>query len=221
VPVIAIRGGQATGGRVLTPRGLRTRTALLSAAREVFDEIPFVDAKITDITTRAGVANGTFYTYFDSKDEVFREVAAGVLSEMSAAPVRDPENLERDPIRDIAYASREFFLACLRNAGIARSIEQVVSTQRDVARVRRSTLVIGVKRAERWIRRLQSVGICDRSIDPWTTAMALHTMNVRVAYDHLLLADDNVDDVEPLVEAVTHIWARTVGLEVVNPVSSP
>jgi AcrR family transcriptional regulator len=213
VATSGIRGGHATGGRLLTARGLRTRAALVAAARGVFEEAAFVDVKISDITARAGVSSGTFYTYFDSKEELFREVAAAVLAEMSAAPTPDPDNVDRDPIRDIAYATRQFFLACLRNAGVARSIEQVILSDRQVARVRRATLVTGVRRAERWIRRLQAAGICDVEIDPWNTAMALHTMNVRVAYDHLLLADNRDADLEPLVAAVTRIWARTVGLE--------
>ena len=71
---------------------------------------------------------------------------------------------------------------------------------------------VGVKRVESWIRRLQERGICDHELDPRTTAIALHTMNVRVAYDHLLLSGDP-SDVEPLVAAVTRVWARTVGLE--------
>jgi hypothetical protein len=71
---------------------------------------------------------------------------------------------------------------------------------------------VGVKRVERWIRRLQEQGICDLELDPRTTAIALHTMNVRVAYDHLLPSGDR-KDVEPLVAAVTTVWARTVGLE--------
>ena len=77
---------------------------------------------------------------------------------------------------------------------------------------RRHTVRVGVQRAERWIRRLQEQGICDAELDARTTAIALHTMNVRVAYDHLLPAGDP-DEVEPLVAAVTRVWARTVGLE--------
>lgn len=50
--------------------------------------------------------------------------------------------------------------------------------------------------------------------------MVLHTMNVRVAYDHLLPSGEG-SDVEALVEAVTHVWARTVGLEHVQPTRSP
>jgi AcrR family transcriptional regulator len=211
------RAGQAAGGRLLTARGLRTRATLVAAAKQVFEEIPFPDSRITDITARAGVASGTFYTYFDSKEEIFREVAAAVLAEMSAAPRRDPDNTEGDFIRDIEYASRQYFLVCVRNPGIVASIEQVAPGDREVMAARRSTVVQNVKRGERWIRRLQDLGICD-DIDPWTTAMALHTMNVRLAYDHLLPHGEQAEaDVDMLAKAVTRIWARTVGLEKVEP----
>jgi AcrR family transcriptional regulator len=211
------RAGQAAGGRLLTARGLRTRAALVGAAKEVFEEIPFPESRITDITARAGVASGTFYTYFDSKEEIFREVAAEVLREMGAAPRRDPDNTEGDLIQDIYYASRSYFVTCVRNAGIVTSIEQVAPGDQEVQAARRSTVINNVKRGERWIRRLQAQGICD-DIDPWTTAMALHTMNVRLAYDHLLPhASGAKADVDDLAKAVTRIWARTVGLERVEP----
>jgi AcrR family transcriptional regulator len=206
------RGGQATGGRRLTPRGLRTRARLVAAARQVFEQIPFRQARLTDITAAAGVAAGTFYTSFDSKEEIFREVADEVLQELSHAARRDADNAEGDAIRDIAHASRQYFLACLRNAGVVRSMEQLAVSDEGIIKSRRATVKVGVKRVERWIRRLQERGICDRELDPRTTAIALHTMNVRVAYDHLLLSGDP-GDVEPLVAAVTRVWARTVGLE--------
>jgi AcrR family transcriptional regulator len=208
----AVRGGQATGGRLLTGRGLRTRARLVVAARKVFERIPFNQARLTDITAAAGVAAGTFYTYFDSKEEIFREVADQVLLELSTAARRDPDNTEGDAIRDIAHASRQYFLACLRNAGVVRSMEQLAVSDEGIDKSRRSTVRVGVKRVERWIRRLQEQGICDLELDPRTTAIALHTMNVRVAYDHLLPSGDP-KDVEPLVQAVTRVWARTVGLE--------
>jgi AcrR family transcriptional regulator len=214
------RAGQAAGGRLLTARGLRTRAALVAAAKQVFEEIPFTESRITDITARAGVASGTFYTYFDSKEEIFREVADAVLLEMSRAPRRDPDNPDGDLIRDIEYASRQYFLACVRNPGIVSSIEQVAPGDKEVGTARRQTVIRNVKRAERWIRMLQERGICD-DIDPWTTAMALHTMNVRLAYDHLLPHGGEAEaDVDDLAKAVTRIWARTVGLERVEPQGS-
>ena len=58
--------------RPRTARGERTRQALIAAAGAEFGEKGFHEASITSITQRAGVALGSFYTYFGSKDELFR-----------------------------------------------------------------------------------------------------------------------------------------------------
>ena len=55
-----------------TERGRRTLQAILDAAAIEFGDKGFHDASISGITRRAGVALGSFYTYFDSKDAVFR-----------------------------------------------------------------------------------------------------------------------------------------------------
>ncbi len=63
-----------------TDRGRRTLRAMLDAAASEFGERGFHDASIARITARAGVALGTFYTYFDSKESVFR----ALVKDMSA-----------------------------------------------------------------------------------------------------------------------------------------
>ncbi|PNU02540.1 TetR/AcrR family transcriptional regulator [Novosphingobium guangzhouense] len=55
-----------------TERGRRTLRKLLDAAAAEFGEHGFHEASITAITRRAGTALGSFYTYFNSKDEIFR-----------------------------------------------------------------------------------------------------------------------------------------------------
>jgi AcrR family transcriptional regulator len=57
-------------------RGRRTRRRLLDAAEAVFAEYGFHDASIVRIVERAGVAQGTFYIYFRSKQEIFEELVA-------------------------------------------------------------------------------------------------------------------------------------------------
>lgn len=59
-----------------TERGRRTLRKLLDAAAEEFGEKGFHDASVSSITRRAGVALGSFYTYFDSKDALFRALVA-------------------------------------------------------------------------------------------------------------------------------------------------
>ncbi|WP_265587514.1 TetR/AcrR family transcriptional regulator [Sphingomicrobium arenosum] len=63
-----------------TRRGEATRARILDAARVEFGRVGFADTSIVSITGRAKVALGTFYTYFDSKEEVF----AALVEDMSA-----------------------------------------------------------------------------------------------------------------------------------------
>ncbi|HUQ14397.1 MAG TPA: TetR/AcrR family transcriptional regulator [Novosphingobium sp.] len=63
----------ADGGKTpRTERGRRTQRALLDAAALEFGEKGFHDSSIVSITARAGIALGSFYTYFESKDALFR-----------------------------------------------------------------------------------------------------------------------------------------------------
>ena len=77
---------EASGGAKVprTERGRRTLRAILDAAAAEFGTRGFHDASIGGITRAAGVASGTFYTYFDSKDAVFRALVADL-----SARVRD------------------------------------------------------------------------------------------------------------------------------------
>ncbi|MGB5077135.1 MAG: TetR/AcrR family transcriptional regulator [Sphingorhabdus sp.] len=63
-----------------TERGRKTLRLLLDAAAAEFGEKGFHDSSVVSITQRAGVALGSFYTYFDSKDSLFR----ALVNDMSA-----------------------------------------------------------------------------------------------------------------------------------------
>ena len=59
-----------------TRRGRETQNKLFDAAEKEFGERGYHEAAISGITQRAGVALGTFYVYFDSKEEIFRALVA-------------------------------------------------------------------------------------------------------------------------------------------------
>ena len=65
-------------------KGERTRARLVAAAREVFERTGFLEARVSDIAEAAGLSHGAFYHYFDSKEQIFREVA----EELEAALTR-------------------------------------------------------------------------------------------------------------------------------------
>ncbi|WP_417591465.1 TetR/AcrR family transcriptional regulator [Parasphingorhabdus sp.] len=85
-----------------TARGLKTKRKLLDAAALEFGEKGFHEASITGITQRAGTALGSFYTYFDSKDELFsalvKDMSARVKSHAAGAMTEWQDALEREKL---------------------------------------------------------------------------------------------------------------------------
>jgi AcrR family transcriptional regulator len=95
-----------------TARGERTLRRILDAARDEFGERGFGDSSIVGITQRAGVALGTFYTYFDSKEELFQ----ALVRDMSAQ-VRDhvaPVLKDAEDTLDGERLALEYFLRFAR-----------------------------------------------------------------------------------------------------------
>lgn len=64
--------------------GLETRARLLRAARETFEERGYHRTSVAEICRRCSVANGTFYRYFNNKDEVFLLLARQLQDELEA-----------------------------------------------------------------------------------------------------------------------------------------
>ncbi len=85
-----------------TARGLKTKRKLLDAAAIEFGEKGFHEASITGITQRAGTALGSFYTYFDSKDELFsalvKDMSSRVKSHAAGAMTEWQGALEREKL---------------------------------------------------------------------------------------------------------------------------
>ena len=104
-----------------TARGERTRQALIAAAAAEFGEKGFHEGSITGITQRAGVALGSFYTYFESKDALFRALVAA-MSEQVRDKVAPALATATDPID----AERAALLAFLEFASSRREIYRII-----------------------------------------------------------------------------------------------
>ena len=83
-----------------TKRGRLTRQRILDAAAVEFGEKGFHDTSIVAITQRAGVALGSFYTYFASKQELFEalveHLSNGVRDAVGPAIAGVDDPIERE-----------------------------------------------------------------------------------------------------------------------------
>jgi AcrR family transcriptional regulator len=112
----------ASDGKVpRTARGERTLRKILDAARDEFGERGFSESSIVGITQRAGVALGTFYTYFDSKEAVFQ----ALVRDMSAQ-VRDHVAPAFEDAEDAIDGERRALQSFLEFARLHRHVYRII-----------------------------------------------------------------------------------------------
>ena len=210
----ATRVPQARDVRLHGPaRGLETRARLVEAAKKVFERDGFLDARIVDITEGANLAPGGFYHYFDSKEELFLEVAKMQEEKLTAPSVTlSAEDEPLSPAESIRQANRLYLERYRDEAALMGVIEQVSRFDEDVNVARMATMKHFVQRAERSIRGLQREGKVDSRLDAAMAADALGAMIARVAELWLVQGYRNYK-FEKAVDQLSLLWSNALGLE--------
>ena len=70
------------------------REAILRAAIKVFAQKGYFNSKVADIAKEAGIADGTVYLYFKSKEEILRSVFDRAMEEFIAEGKREIAEIE-------------------------------------------------------------------------------------------------------------------------------
>lgn len=197
--------------RPLRADAARNRRALVAAARKVFERDGFVRARITDIADAAGVAHGSFYSHFQSKEEALAAVLAEVQEEMLHPGPAAAAAPDSDPVAVIEAANRAYLEAYRRNARLMALLEQVATVDDDFLRLRLERSDAFVNRNAKAIRRLQRDGLADPDLDPDLTALAISTMVSRTAYAVFVLRHKRIG-FERLVRTLTRLWTNALGI---------
>jgi len=194
-----------------TARGARTREALVAAARRVFERDGFINSRLTDITAEAKCSIGSFYTYFDSKDEIFAAVMQAAQDDMLHPGM---PRVDSDPSNVAAIldaSNRAYVEAYKRNAKLNLLLEQVATIDPEFRRLRLARGAAFAERNARWIKRLQDEGYADPDLDPSMTARALSPILGRMAYHAFALEDDSFDE-DAIIETATVLWMNALGI---------
>ena len=197
-------------GRKLTARGELTRQRLIDAAEVVFGRQGFLDTNITDITAEAGSANGNFYNYFESKEDIFGVVIARVNDRMRET-LDHRLGPDASPQERIEHATRQYVKAYQANAQLVALLEQVASVTPESKLTRIETRRRYTARTERAIRRWQQEGIVDRSLPPRYAAEALASMVSNFCYMWFAMDSDFEEDL--VVHTLSRMWANALGME--------
>jgi AcrR family transcriptional regulator len=197
---------------VTTPsstRGRRTRTAIVQAAREVFEEKGFDEARIADITARADTAYGSFYTYFDSKEAVFRELARDLSAAIFTAS-RASDLPDASPEDKIRHTTRLYLETFAENARLMSVFEQVAARDEYFRTVLLEVRGMFIDRIAGGTRRLQEQGLAACDLDAVTCAHLLGGMIENIG--RMMYTYGERHDLDHLLDEATALWARAIGL---------
>jgi AcrR family transcriptional regulator len=174
-------------------KGAETRARLLDAAKQIFEEHGFLDARISDIAQRAQLSHGSFYHYFDSKEQIFREVAQ-VVDERLSAPLESvifDTGSHATPQERVGEAMRRHLESYRAEARIIGVIEQVARYDDHVRALRTARQQHYVDQIAASIRHLQRRGMVDPELDPAIAVAALGAMTSR--FPEMWLVEGTVD----------------------------
>lgn len=195
-------------------KGAATRARLLAAAKQIFEEDGFLDARISDIAERAGLSHGSFYHYFESKDEVFREVADAVeedLREPMDSIILNPDSV-LSPLDRITEGIRVHMESYRREARIMGVIELVSRYDEHMRQARAERRRRSSEQVALAIRQLQTHGMADPGIDPDVAAAVLGSMTSR--FPEMWLVEGQLDiDFDRGVEQLTRAFVNALGLK--------
>lgn len=201
-------------GKTSVPRsqkGVRTRARLLEAAKEIFEEDGFLEARISDIAERAGLSHGSFYHYFDSKEAIFREVAESVEERLSA-PLGGVFMDQESPLEDrISEALRLHLQNYRKEWKIIGVIEQMARYDKHINALRMERHQRYSLQVAELIRKLQQHGLADPRLEPGVAAAALGAMTS--GFPELWLVQGAINcSLDKAVDQLTRIFVNALGL---------
>ena len=188
-----------------TERGRKTQRKLLDAAAIEFGERGFHDASISSITRRAGVALGSFYTYFDSKDAIFRALVLDMSDAVKSA-ARDAIADETDPLAIERAALGGFLRFASEHKEIYRIIDEAEFVDPESYRAHYET--IGERIAQR-LKDGAQVGVMRSDLGE-VEAWALMGMNVFLGLRYAIWNRQGDPDPEAVAKAANALLAKGI-----------
>jgi AcrR family transcriptional regulator len=112
-------------------KGLRTRERLKISTAQLLQDKGYLALKVGDVTTRAGVAEGSFYMYFRDKTDATRTVLEEFLTEYVPAMMRPMA--PRSSFQAICETNRRWIALAHANDGLFRCLLQFSDSDTEFA----------------------------------------------------------------------------------------
>lgn len=188
----------------------RTRDELLDAARRCFARWGYANTTVERIVDEAGLARGSFYTYFESKADLFRHLVSTIERDIAAQVATLTDAQRGDVLGNLLQSNLNYLRVVTANADLYRLVEEMAAHDPEVRANREKSRRRHVRRVADTIRRWQRNGRADRGIDADITAAALVAMLSGFAQS--MQSTRTPADEEIAARRLTEIWIAACGL---------
>lgn len=176
----------------------------------MFAEHGYLDATVELVVAEAGVSRGTFYTYFESKSDVFRHLAATIDVLVDQRVVSFERGTGSDPVENLRVSTLNYLRLVREHADLYRLVDQVSVFDETVREGRLRSRRRHVDRVRATIERWQARGLADQTVDAGAMAAVLVSMLSSSA--HWMYVVGDARDEQTAAASLVAAWARAVGL---------
>lgn len=193
-----------------TRKGQRTEAAFLAAAREVFAEKGFLNAKIADIAEAAGRSAGSFYNYYDNKEMLLEALLEQFSEEVLDATSRS--HRKGDPYENIVEAVRAYWTSYRNYLPEMIGVFQLSMTDPEYARRWRRNRAAGISSIIAGLESARADGY-ETGLDTGLLASAL--VSTLESFCWVWMAAGGDEDIAPpddeqAIQTLAAIWYRAV-----------
>jgi AcrR family transcriptional regulator len=192
-----------------TPRGEKTKKAFIDAAKRVFSEKGYFNAKISDISAAAGKSTGSFYNYYDNKQALLEDLAEDFIDEVLG---RAQYAHRGDPYENIKEVVTVYWNTYKEYVPTMIGLFQLSMTDARFATKWQQLRVRGVRNVISGIRKAHRDGFAD-GIDEHAFASAI--MSMIDSFCWTWLANDGEPGFGPIdddvaIETLAQVWYRSL-----------
>lgn len=184
-----------------TRKGRETRQRILTAAEAIFSASGYSEASVSRITEHAGVGQGTFYLYFDSKLDLFEQLVEDLNRRVRRA-MSEASNAAATRIEAERAGFRAFFRFTAEHPSLYRIVREAELVSPGALRLHYGRIVDG------YIEGLRQAGDAGEigDIDPTVAAWALMGIGEMIGMRWVLWPDGkDGPDSDPMSSGTTEV----------------
>ena len=168
-----IFAGEAFPREPQQARGHATRSAILEAAAELFEQKSYSGTNTKEIAERAEIGVGTLYFYFRDKRQILVAMLADKIAEYPRLGTVDPEALKRDPRGYVHEQLREGFPYNRVYYGLTDAVRELSIQDHEFSQISQRIIDRIEQQIRGWIRVGKAAGLTHPSLPAEATARSL------------------------------------------------